>query len=71
MTSNESHRDTDDNAYEGPDVEVPVGEDDSEGTRKPGGLGKDGTIPAAPDGVAAGHTGTASTFEPEEDEKSS
>ena len=42
---------------------------DDEGTRKPGGLGRDGTIPDAPDGVAAGHTGVPSTFEPEEDEK--
>lgn len=40
-----------------------------EGTPKPGGLGQDGTIPAAPDGVAAGHTGEQSTFEPEEDEQ--
>lgn len=40
-----------------------------EGTPKPGGLGEDGTIPDAPDGVAAGHTGEASTFEPEEDEQ--
>ena len=40
-----------------------------EATQKPGGLGKDGTIPDAPGGVAAGHTGTRSTFEPEEDEK--
>lgn len=32
------------------------------------GLGNDGTIPDHPEGVAAGHTGTASTFEPEEDE---
>lgn len=38
-----------------------------DGTPKPGGLGQDGTIPAEPDGVAAGHTGDASTFEPEED----
>lgn len=36
---------------------------------KPGGLGEDGTIPPDPDGVAAGHTGVKSTFEPEEDEK--
>lgn len=42
-------------------------QDDAE--RKPGGLGKDGTIPPNPDGVAAGHTGTSSTFEPEEDEE--
>jgi hypothetical protein len=42
-------------------------EDDA--TRKAGGLGEDGTIPADPDGVAAGHTGEKSTFEPEEDEQ--
>jgi hypothetical protein len=42
---------------------------DPEGTEKPGGLGQDGTIPDEPDGVAAGHTGEASTFEPEEDEQ--
>ncbi|MDY0908847.1 hypothetical protein [Microbacterium sp. CFBP9034] len=42
---------------------------DSDGTEKPGGLGEDGTIPAAPDGIAAGHTGEQSTFEPEEDEQ--
>jgi hypothetical protein len=39
-----------------------------DGTPKPGGLGADGTIPPDPDGVAAGHTGEPSTFEPEEDE---
>ncbi|MEJ1154710.1 hypothetical protein [Microbacterium marmarense] len=38
-------------------------------TEKAGGLGADGTIPAEPDGVAAGHNGEASTFEPEEDEQ--
>ncbi|KAA9089902.1 hypothetical protein [Microbacterium radiodurans] len=69
MSDNGTHRDTDDNAYEGPDVEVPTSEADADGTREPGGLGSDGTIPADPDGVAAGHTGTASTFEPEEDEQ--
>ena len=42
---------------------------DPEGTPKSDGLGQDGTIPSAPDGVAAGHTGEPSTFEPEEDEK--
>jgi hypothetical protein len=42
--------------------------DETEGTPKPGGLGQDGTIPNEPDGVAAGHTGEMSTFEPEEDE---
>ena len=41
---------------------------DGEGTPKPGGVGDDGTIPDEPDGVAAGHTGELSTFEPEEDE---
>lgn len=52
--------------------DMPAGEapsDAEEATEKPGGLGQDGTIPATPGGVAAGHTGTASTFEPEEDEK--
>jgi hypothetical protein len=42
---------------------------DDEGTPKPGGLGQDGTIPNDPEGVAAGHTGEQSTFEPEEDEQ--
>lgn len=41
---------------------------DPEGTAKPDGAGADSTIPPHEDGVAAGHTGTASTFEPEEDE---
>jgi hypothetical protein len=41
--------------------------EETQATRKPGGLGHDGTIPPAPDGVAAGHTGEPSTFEPEED----
>jgi len=44
---------------------------DNSGTEKSGGLGRDGTIPAAPNGVAAGHTGEPSTFEPEEDELAS
>lgn len=55
-----------DNSLEGPDVEVPT--DDEDGTTKPDGLGKDGTIPDNPNGVAVGYTGEASTFEPEEDE---
>ncbi|MCT2087551.1 hypothetical protein M3D75_15660 [Microbacterium enclense] len=59
---------SEDNALEGPDIEVPT--HDPEGTTKPDGLGEDGTIPNHPGGVAAGHTGTASTFEPEEDEHS-
>ncbi|QKJ17981.1 hypothetical protein [Microbacterium hominis] len=42
-------------------------QNDPDGEPKPGGLGPDGTIPAAPDGPAAGHTGEPSTFEPEED----
>ncbi|MFC7431662.1 MULTISPECIES: hypothetical protein [unclassified Agrococcus] len=41
---------------------------DEHGTPKPGGLGDDGTIPDTDDGVAVGHTGEHSTFEPEEDE---
>ncbi|WP_186329562.1 hypothetical protein [Agrococcus jejuensis] len=40
---------------------------DEDGTQKPDGVGEDGTIPNEPDGVAAGHTGEQSTFEPEED----
>ena len=40
----------------------------AEGQEKPGGLGQDGTIPSNPSGVAAGHTGQPSSFEPEEDE---
>lgn len=53
---------------------APVGEgtdaaDDSEGTPKPDGLGGgEGTIPNTPTGIGLGHTGEASTFEPEEDE---
>lgn len=42
---------------------------DPEGEEKPDGLGQDGTIPSDEEGVAAGHTGEASTFEPEEDEQ--
>ena len=86
-------RGDDDDSLEGPDVEMPVGDqggpgfdtaDDlndsadsyvspartgshDDGEPKPGGLGQDGTIPNEPDGVAAGHTGEPSTFEPEED----
>jgi hypothetical protein len=43
-------------------------EHEHEGTKKPGGLGKDGTIPANLDGLGATTTGEISTFEPEEDE---
>jgi len=50
----------------GGDAKPPA--NDSEGTAKPDGVGGDNTIPPHEDGVAAGHTGTASTFEPEEDE---
>jgi hypothetical protein len=45
--------------------------DEGGGSAKSDGLGRDGTIPPAPDGVAAGHTGVPSTFEPEEDERAS
>lgn len=55
---------TDSNSFEGPDVET------SSTDEKSNGLGTDGTIPNNPDGLAAGHTGAASTFEPEEDEQS-
>lgn len=50
-------------------ADQPTESDDVVATEKPGGLGQDGTIPTDPDGVAAGHTGTESTFEPEEDEQ--
>jgi len=76
MTERTVHGD-DDASLEGPDIEMPTGDGpdihtdtktdtDPDGQEKPGGLGKDGTIPPAPDGVAAGHTGEHSTFEPEE-----
>jgi hypothetical protein len=52
-----------------PSGDQPTENDEIEVTKESGGLGQDGTIPPDPDGVAAGHTGTASTFEPEEDEK--
>lgn len=59
----------DDGALEGPDVETPTGDRaGADGEVKPGGLGQDGTIPNDPSGIAAGHTGEPSTFEPEEDE---
>lgn len=51
-----------DQSFDEPDA------DDTEVTSKPGGLGEDGTIPADPDGVAAGHTDEPSNFNPEEDE---
>lgn len=56
----------DEDALEGADVEIPARAD----TAKPDGLGADGTIPNDPEGVAAGHTDTASNFNPEEDEDS-
>ena len=43
-------------------------EQGSQGTREPGGLGPDGTIPDDPDGLGATTTDEPSTFEPEEDE---
>ena len=47
----------------------PTESDEVIATEKPSGLGEDGTIPPEPGGVAAGHTGTRSNFEPEEDEE--
>lgn len=64
--SDSTARHSEEDSFEGPDVEVPT--TGPEGEPKPGGLGEDGTIPDEPDGVAAGHTGVPSTFEPEEDE---
>ena len=60
----------DGSALEGPDVETSTSDDaqQGDGSAKSGGLGQDGTIPADPSGVAAGHAGEVSTFEPEEDE---
>ncbi|MEX0152160.1 MULTISPECIES: hypothetical protein [Microbacterium] len=48
-------------------ADEPTEAEDIEATEKPGGLGDDGTIPDDPNGVAAGHTGDDSHFEPEED----
>lgn len=48
--------------------EQPTKADDIEETQKPGGLGDDHTIPNDPDGIAAGHTGDDSHFNPEEDD---
>jgi hypothetical protein len=60
---------TERDSQQSPSGDQPTENDDIEVTQEPGGLGQDGTIPPDPDGIAAGHTGTASTFEPEEDEK--
>ncbi|MFS0867960.1 hypothetical protein AB3M83_11590 [Microbacterium sp. 179-B 1A2 NHS] len=65
--SENDQQSTDENAYEGPDVETSTS-DTATASGDGGGLGEDGTIPDDPDGLAAGHTGTKSTFEPEEDE---
>ncbi len=54
-----------DGSLEGPDIEVSA--DDRNATKKPGGLGPDGTIPDAPDGIAAGLTDSTSHFNAEED----
>lgn len=51
------------------DLENAAESERDEATVKSDGLGQDGTIPAHPGGVAAGHTGEQSTFEPEEDEQ--
>ena len=63
--------DHDDSAVQADDASSEQNVSDSDGTEKPGGLGKDGTIPADPDGVAAGHSDTASHFNAEEDEDAS
>jgi hypothetical protein len=61
--TNSSHDATD--ATDEADASV----NDAEGTPKADGLGDDGTIPNHPGGIALGHTGASSTFEPEEDEE--
>jgi hypothetical protein len=48
--------------------DAPSAANDSEGTTKPDGLGEDGTIPNEPDGIAVGHQGDDSHFNPEEDD---
>ena len=53
---------------DGDDTAEGGGASDDDATEKAGGLGADGTIPNNPNGVAAGHTGEQSNFEPEEDE---
>ena len=45
---------------------TPGDRSDSEGTKKPGGLGGEGTIPNRPGGIGVG-VGEPTTFEPEED----
>jgi len=49
------------------DTDGTAPKNDSDGTPKPDGLGEDGTIPNEPDGLAAGHVGDDSHFNPEED----
>ncbi|WAC70482.1 hypothetical protein [Microbacterium sp. SL75] len=69
--SDPSQAAADEDSFEGADVEVsPTAGSGSDGEAKPGGLGADGTIPDDPKGVAAGHSDTASHFNPEEDEES-
>jgi len=69
-TSDPSQAAADENSSEGADVEVSPTADSASGDAKPGGLGTDGTIPRDPNGVAAGHSDTASHFNAEEDEES-
>lgn len=52
----------------GADAPATAAGNDSEGTTKPDGLGEDGTIPNEPDGIAVGHQGDDSHFNPEEDD---
>ena len=68
MTERNNTEPADDRGTAG-STEEPTGADDLVATEKPDGVGQDGTIPSDPKGVAAGHTGTESTFEPEEDEQ--
>jgi hypothetical protein len=68
MSNDDGSALSEENSLEGPDVEVPTEGADGAASEKADGLGQDGTIPNEPDGLAAGHTGEASNFEPEEDE---
>lgn len=50
------------------DTDGTAPQNDPEGTPKQDGLGEDGTIPNEPGGIAAGHAGDDSHFNPEEDD---
>jgi hypothetical protein len=67
MTNSTTGNSNDEGSLEGPDVEVTTA-DVQDLTDKPDGLGPDGTVPAAPHGIAAGLSSTPLHFNPEEDD---